>query len=114
MWAADGRWTAVPAKQSRHCCPITCSHAQHLRLHQGRATQGCLPPLLQGTGLQLAVRKVQLLIRSSRLTSKLHVEVEVDPVRAVLQGITPAQQGQHWEGVPGQCALPCIHCSLCR
>ena len=69
---------------------------------------------MQGTGLQFAVRKVQLLIGSSRLTSKLHVEVEVDPVGAVLREIEPAQQGQHWDGATVQRASPCIHCSVCQ
>ena len=72
-----------------------------------QSPQGCLPPLLQGTGLQFAVGKVQLLIGSSRLTSKLHVEVEVEPVRAVLQEVEAAQQGQHWDGSSAvQCSLP--------
>ena len=104
----------MPPKQGRHLRLTTWSHAQPLRVCLSTAAQGCRPSLLQGTGLRFAVRKVQLLIGSSRLTSKLHVEVEVDPVRAVLQEVEPAQQGQHWDGSTVQSALPCVHHSVCR
>ena len=119
MWPADGHSSASQAKHALVSSDmVTCPALATARVPQSlclcRAIQGCLPSLLQGTGLQFAVRKVQLLIGSSRLTSKLHVEVEVDPVRAALQEVEPAQQGQLWNGATVQCALPCVHRSVCQ